>query len=133
MIPKFENVYDNLKYVFANTTMTGFAGTSIDVIPVDSSIKQITSNATITKNHTNTIIKNGAIATININTTPIMECLGLTFVIENVDTTNASVKFSGFVLNTNLIATNGTLTLTPNQKCIVHYNKGDNKVYASVV
>ena len=133
MIPKFENVYDNLKYVFTNTTMTGFVGTSINVTPVDTSIKQIASDTTITKNHTNTIIKNGAIATININTTPIMECLGLTFVIENVDTSNASVKFSGFVLNTNLIATNGTLTLTPNQKCIVHYNKGDNKVYASVV
>ena len=133
MIPNFESVYDSLKYVFTNTTMTAFVGTSIDVIPVDSSIKLITSNATITKKHTNTIIKNGAIATFDYSVTPIQECLGLTFVIKNVGTTNASVSFRGYVLNTNLIATSGTLTLTPNQKCIVHYSKGDNKVYASAV
>lgn len=133
MIPKFESVYDNLKYVFTNTTMASFVGSSIDVIPVDTSIKQITSNATITKKHTNTLIKNGAVATFDYSVTPIQECLGLTFVIENVDTTNASVQFKGYVLNTNLVATGGTLTLEPKQKCIVHYNKGDSIVYAKVV
>lgn len=132
MIPKFESNYDNLKYIFTNTTMSSFTGASIDVIPADSSIKQISSNTTITKKHTNTIIKNGAIATFDYSVTPIQECLGLTFVIENIDTSNASVTFKGYVLNTNLVATGGTLTIEPNQRCIVHYNKGDSIVYAKV-